>query len=92
MDINKEDMTSAFKEALVSFHGEQTTDANRDFFIPREEHYEQHSFLKGFMEFVGITKKTVWRAVVALVIGGLAVVMVLGTVSFIFLKMQGFIQ
>ena len=88
--MNQEEMTGAFKQALTEFH-EGEKDAGGDFFIPREEHYKHHSFVKGLMEFAGITKKTAWRALVMLVMGGVATVVVTGTIAFIVLKVKGLV-
>ena len=88
MDISPEEMTSAFTKALTDFHaGEQ--EESGDFYIPRKEHYEHHTFIGGLMEFVGITKKTIWKGVLTLFVMGLGTVIVTGTIAFIVLKSKG---
>ncbi len=56
MDMDRAELKSIVVEAL--------NDEIKPFFVDREQHYQDHIFIKSFREWCDETKSTAWKAVV----------------------------
>ncbi len=75
MEMNREELKAIVAEAL--------NDEIKPFFIEREQHYQDHCFIKSFREWCDETKSTAWKMILRGLMGILGLLLIGGFIYYI---------
>ncbi len=70
MEFNREELKAIMVEALQ--------DEIKPFFVDREQHYQDHCFIKSFREWCNETKSTFWKAILRGVVVAAGILLISG--------------
>ncbi len=70
MEFSREELKAILTEALQ--------DEIKPFFVEREQHYQDHCFIKSFREWCNETKSTFWKAILKGVVLAVGILLVSG--------------
>jgi len=54
------------------------TDLIKPYYVDREQHYQDHLFIKAFKDWCDTTKQNIWKTFIRIVVTGAIILIVLG--------------